>query len=307
MRNRDLRGRRAGHRGNYAFSFFAALAFFHSTLVASLLPSGLVIPSTSTMSPTLSCESDGDAVLELRAVVRGKSDGAGLGLDGEVRRCNGSHAAVNVVHFAAVFVGVVGRCRGHVKFRASRWPKSAACRSATTELARSRSKLMTEELVLVTVIGPVKVTVTLRAGERCRDFYRRGRHCVVQHHHFRVGNRERCSGVCSRRNVDQRQRLKRSRLMDKLNFRRFGKQVARVAVVPLPVSVSELTESSNFTIWSFRPSVVLRVALVGPALTLLPVPPQPVARTTATITTVRSKYRFIGASKFSVSGEVLAV
>src|SRR5258708_25247039 len=48
------------------------------------------------------------------------------------------------------------------------------------------------------------------------------------------------------------------------------------------------------------------VAFVGPAFRL-PVPPQPVARTTATITTVRSKYRFIGASKFSVSGEVLAV
>jgi hypothetical protein len=48
------------------------------------------------------------------------------------------------------------------------------------------------------------------------------------------------------------------------------------------------------------------VALVGPALRLL-VPPQPVANIVATIATVRSKYRFIGASKFSVSGEVLAV
>src|SRR6476646_4505425 len=79
-----------------------------------------------------------------------------------------------------------------------------------------------------------------------------------------------------------------------------------VVVVPLPVSVSELTESSNLTIASFRPSVVLMVALVGPALRL-PVPPQPVAKIMATIATVRSKYRFIGASKFSASGEVLAV
>jgi hypothetical protein len=79
-----------------------------------------------------------------------------------------------------------------------------------------------------------------------------------------------------------------------------------VVVVPLPVSVSELTESSNFTIWSFRPSLVLMVAFVGPALRLL-VPPQPVAKSKAAITTVESKYRFIGASKFSVSGEVLAV
>src|SRR4051812_14296824 len=79
-----------------------------------------------------------------------------------------------------------------------------------------------------------------------------------------------------------------------------------VAVVPLPVSVSELTESSNLTIASFRPSVVLMVAFVGPALRL-PVPPQPVANIMATIATVKSKYRFIGASKFSVSGEVLAL
>jgi hypothetical protein len=48
------------------------------------------------------------------------------------------------------------------------------------------------------------------------------------------------------------------------------------------------------------------VAFVGPALRL-PVPPQPVAKMMATIATVRSKYRFIGASKFSASGEVLAV
>src|SRR6185312_663322 len=47
------------------------------------------------------------------------------------------------------------------------------------------------------------------------------------------------------------------------------------------------------------------VALVGPALRLL-VPPQPVASIMATIATAKSKYRFIGASKFSVSGEVLA-
>src|SRR4051795_5193020 len=77
-----------------------------------------------------------------------------------------------------------------------------------------------------------------------------------------------------------------------------------VAVVPLPVSVSELTESSNLTIASFRPSVVLMVAFVGPAFRL-PVPPQPVANIMATIATAKSKYRFIGASKFSVSGEVL--
>jgi hypothetical protein len=37
------------------------------------------------------------------------------------------------------------------------------------------------------------------------------------------------------------------------------------------------------------------------------VPPQPVANIMATIATAKSKYRFIGASKFSVSGEVLAV
>src|SRR5436305_573036 len=46
------------------------------------------------------------------------------------------------------------------------------------------------------------------------------------------------------------------------------------------------------------------VAFVGPALRL-PVPPQPVANIMATIATAKSKYRFIGASKFSVSGEVL--
>src|SRR6267154_6010674 len=79
-----------------------------------------------------------------------------------------------------------------------------------------------------------------------------------------------------------------------------------LVVVPLPVSVSELTESSNFTIWSFRPSVVLMVAFVGPAVVRLLLPPQPVATIKATVTTVKSKYRFIGASKFSVSGEVLA-
>src|SRR4051812_8128919 len=45
------------------------------------------------------------------------------------------------------------------------------------------------------------------------------------------------------------------------------------------------------------------VAFVGPALRL-PVPPQPVANIMATIATAKSKYRFIGASKFSVSGEV---
>jgi hypothetical protein len=48
------------------------------------------------------------------------------------------------------------------------------------------------------------------------------------------------------------------------------------------------------------------VAFVGPAVVRLFFPPQPVASTKATVTTVKSKYRFIGASKFSVSGEVLA-
>jgi len=66
-----------------------------------------------------------------------------------------------------------------------------------------------------------------------------------------------------------------------------------VLLVPvLPVSVSELTESSNLTIWSFSPSLVLIVALVGPAATLL-LPPQPVANTIATVTTVKSRYLFI--------------
>ena len=86
----------------------------------------------------------------------------------------------------------------------------------------------------------------------------------------------------------------------------FDSKLPVVVVVPLPVSVSELTESSNLMIASFRPSVVLMVAFVGPALRL-PVPPQPVANIMATIATAKSKYRFIGASKFSVSGEVLAV
>src|SRR5207244_12993904 len=68
----------------------------------------------------------------------------------------------------------------------------------------------------------------------------------------------------------------------------------------------ELTVSSNLTIWSLRPSVVLMVALVGPALVTVLFPPQPVASTNATVTTVKSKYRFIGGLQVFLIGGVLA-
>src|SRR5258708_6406083 len=74
----------------------------------------------------------------------------------------------------------------------------------------------------------------------------------------------------------------------------FDSMLPVVAVPPLPVSVSELTVSSNLTIWSLTASLVLMVALVGPAVMRLVLPPQPAtSNITATVPTLKNIHPFL--------------
>src|SRR5262249_454700 len=78
----------------------------------------------------------------------------------------------------------------------------------------------------------------------------------------------------------------------------FESKLPVFGVPPLPVSVSELTVSSNLTISSLVASPVLMVTLVGPAEVPVWLPPQRRAHhSSATIATVKYVYRFIVASK----------
>src|SRR5690349_11818778 len=163
---------------------------------------------------------------------------------------------------------------------------------STTELARSRSKLMTVELVLLTVIGPVKVTVTLGLVSVAGIFTGAGGTALFSTTISGFPTVSDAPEYVPGGMLTSAKGSNEPAWWTNSTSDVFESRLPVLLVPVLPVSVSELTESSNLTIWSFSPSEVLIVALVGPAVAVL-LPPQPVASTIATVTTVKRNSFFI--------------
>src|SRR6478609_1704790 len=122
MDDGDL-GERVIQRGDQTFNFFAVLTAlpldFGRELGAVRLGDAVNFHDVA----DLQVRELRDAVFEPGVRVGGKGDVGGFGGDGEIRRADGLHAAVNVVQFAVVMVFIAfiarwrSRGRSHVEFR----------------------------------------------------------------------------------------------------------------------------------------------------------------------------------------------